>query len=73
MTTCDKTQGLIIALQAMQSYDQLGIIPNHKSVIRSLLMCVHNNDEMDCLASKDPTLVALSNQLTIYAIEKAKK
>jgi hypothetical protein len=72
MITPDKNKALRAALQAMQAYDQLGMIPNHKSVIRSLLMCVHDNDDTDCLINKDPTLVALSNQITLHAIEKAK-
>ena len=72
MNNSDKNQALKAALQAMQAYDQLGIIPNHKSVMRSLLTCMHNNDEADCLVSKDPKIVELSNQLTLSAINKAK-
>lgn len=72
MNNSDKNQALIAALQAIQAYDQLGVIPNHKSVMRSLLLCVHDNNEADCLVSTDPKIVELSNQLTMSAINKAK-
>ena len=72
MSNYDKNQAIIAALQAMQAYDQFGLIPNHKSVMRSLLLCVHNNDEADCFINRDPEIVELSNQLTISAINKAK-
>ena len=73
MSTNDKNQAITAALQALLSYDQFGTIPNHKSVMRSLLTCMHDNDDFDCVVNKDPILVALSNRLTLHAIEKAKK
>lgn len=71
MSTDNKNQALLVALQAMQSYDQFGMIPNHKLVINLILQCINGNSTLP--ADVDFELLEVSSMLMIRAIERAKK
>jgi len=66
-----RTQVLMQALQALQSYDQFGIILNHKQIITDLLKWLHETSEDDL--EPDPTFSPESRALMKRAIKKAKK
>ena len=75
MSADNKNQALLTALQAMQSYDQFGMIPNHKVVIHLILSCLVDDDKnSDIIAPNiESDLLELSSMLMTRAIERAKK
>ena len=72
MSTDSKNQALLVALQAMQSYDQFGMIPNHKIVIHLILRSLNGTSSPEA-AEIDFELLELSSMLMVRAIERAKK
>ncbi len=67
-----KKQTLILALAALRSYDQIGMIPNYKFVIREILACLTFDTTVDELTDTQDQIIT-SGMLMIQAIERAKK
>ncbi len=56
---------LLLALRALREYDQLGVILNHRQVLRELIIAVPDTDDVQ-------ERLEVSNMLMIRAIERAK-
>ena len=61
-----KNQVLALALRAIQEYDTLGVIMDHKLILRELIKALPDEEDLQ-------ERVAVSGMLMLRAIERAKE